>query len=94
VIGNPSVNIGNEAGDEVYAVVKIDAGTNLPQNIYTRSGTADPYTYTATSGTADAGTTYYLKTVKRVDIRDNIYGGGNNAEVEGNTNVQIGKKIE
>jgi hypothetical protein len=27
-----------------------------------------------------------------VDIRGNVYGGGNNAEVTGNTNVNIGKK--
>ena len=28
------------------------------------------------------------------DIRGNVYGGGNNAEVTGNTNVNIGKKSE
>jgi hypothetical protein len=32
--------------------------------------------------------------VKGVDIRGNVYGGGNNAAVTGNTNVQIGKKAE
>ena len=34
------------------------------------------------------------KTVIGADIRGNVYGGGNNAEVTGNTNVQIGKKTE
>ena len=30
--------------------------------------------------------------VKGVDIRGNVFGGGNNAEVTGNTNVVIGKR--
>ena len=33
-----------------------------------------------------------VKTVIGADIRGNVYGGGNNAEVTGNTNVNIGKK--
>ena len=32
------------------------------------------------------------KPVVGADIRDNVYGGGNNAEVTGNTNVTIGEK--
>ena len=38
---------------------------------------------------ADALTVYY-KPVVGADIRGNVYGGGNNAEVTGNTNVVIG----
>ena len=34
------------------------------------------------------------KAVVGADIRGNVYGGGNNAEVTGNTNVTIGKKEE
>ena len=56
---------------------------------YTRSGNE----YTAATGDAEEDTTYYKKyTVIGVDIRDNVYGGGNNAEVTGNTNVNIGKR--
>jgi hypothetical protein len=51
------------------------------------------------NGTCDAyskavdGVTYYKKyDVLGADIRGNVYGGGNNAEVTGNTNVQIGQK--
>ena len=40
------------------------------------------------------GGAYQKKTVEGVDIRGNVYGGGNNAEVTGNTNVVIGKKTE
>ena len=35
-----------------------------------------------------------VKTVVGADIRGNVYGGGNNAEVTGNTNVTIGKRVE
>ena len=49
--------------------------------------------YTEATGTAVEGTTYYKK-VLGVDIRGNVYGGGNNAAVTGNTNVNIGKRVE
>jgi hypothetical protein len=49
--------------------------------------------YTGATGTAVEGTTYYKK-VLGVDIRGNVYGGGNNAAVTGNTNVNIGKRAE
>ena len=35
-----------------------------------------------------------VKTVVGADIRGNVYGGGNNAQVTGNTNVNIGRKVE
>ena len=96
VIGNPTVNIGTEAGDEVYEEVltTITAGTTSVADYYTRSGESAPYTYTKASGTAVANTTYYEKKTVRVDIRGNVYGGGNNAEVTGETNVVIGKRNE
>ena len=55
--------------------------------------TADPYEYIPATGTAVDGTTYYKRySVLGADIRGNVYGGGNNAEVTGNTDVIIGKK--
>ena len=96
VMGNTTVNIATQA--EVYIVKEVTAGEALPEGCYTRSGagtTADPFVYTTAEGTASADVTYYEKqNVLGVDIRDNIYGGGNNAEVTGNTNVNIGKKAE
>ena len=96
VMGNTTVNIATQA--EVYIVKQVTAGEDLPEGCYTRSGagtTADPFVYTTAAGTASADVTYYeKKDVLGVDIRDNIYGGGNNAEVTGNTNVNIGKKAE
>jgi hypothetical protein len=51
-------------------------------------------TYSKASGTAVDGTTYYeKKDVIGADIRGNVYGGGNAAEVTGNTNVTIGKEM-
>ena len=97
VIGNTNVNIGTLA--EVYVVKVVGDGVDLTgQHLYTRSGagtTASPYQYTeVTTGTADPDETYYeKKTVIGADIRNNVYGGGNNAEVTGKTNVQIGKNV-
>ena len=104
VIGNTNVNIGTLATVSVrdYVVKNVTAGASV-EGLYTRSGAgtvASPYKYTAATGTAVAETTYYEekdveKDVIGADIRGNVYGGGNNAEVTGNTNVTIGKeKVE
>ena len=85
VKGNTNVNIGTSEYEEIVSVATGDDVTDY----YTRSGD----TYTEATGTAVEGTTYYQK-VKGADIRGNVYGGGNNAEVTGNTNVVIGKKNE
>lgn len=100
VIGNPNVNIGTRMGEYEYvAVVEVSTtAVTTEDGYYTRSGegtATSPYTYTPFTGTPAAGTTYYKKyTIEGVDIRGNVYGGGNAAEVKGNTNVQIGKKKE
>jgi hypothetical protein len=96
VIGNTTVNIATLS--DVYVVKQVTAGTPLPAGCYTRSGagtTASPFVYTPASGTASATVTYYeKKDVLGVDIRGNVYGGGNNAEVTGNANVTVGKRYE
>ena len=96
VIGNTNVNIATL--EEVYVVKQVAAGTALPEGCYTRSGagtTASPFVYKSATGTASADITYYEeKDVRGVDIRGNVYGGGNNAEVTGDSKVKIGKKVE
>jgi hypothetical protein len=93
VVGNTKVCIGTEK----YVLINtITAGDDLTdKNYYTRSGegTAEsPYTYTTpTETTAQANTEYYAL-VKGANIVGNVYGGGNKADVEGATNVNIGKK--
>ena len=89
VIGNTTVNIGTQK--EVYVVKTVTVGDSVT-DYYTRNTDG---TYTAATGTAVDGTTYYeKKAVLGADIRGNVYGGGNEAEVTGNTNVNIGKKSE
>jgi hypothetical protein len=95
VIGNTNVNIGT-------ATVVYEVATPAPTAATFSSGTyfvldgngtpADPYKYVSAGSTFDADTTYYVeKPVVGVDIRGNVYGGGNQAEVTGSTNVVIGK---
>lgn len=96
VMGNTTVNIATQA--EVYIVKEVTAGEALPAGCYTRSGagtTESPFIYTDAEGTAADGTTYYEKQdVLGADIRGDVYGGGNNAEVTGDAKVKIGKKNE
>ena len=94
VIGNTSVKIGTET--DVYETVYFESD-NIPTNVtgyYNRSGagtSASPYSYSQTT-TIVAGQTYYKKkTVIGADIRGNVYGGGNAAEVTGKSDVQIGR---
>ena len=89
VIGNTTVNIGTQK--EVYVVKTVTEGASVT-DYYTRNNDG---TYTAATGTAVDGTTYYeKKAVLGADIRGNVYGGGNEAEVTGDTYVNIGKKSE
>lgn len=105
VIGNTNVNIGTLSKVTVRSYVEkaVDVGASV-EGLYTRTGegtVADPYKYIekGPSDVAEEGVTYYEekevdKDVLGADIRGNVYGGGNNAEVTGSTNVQIGKKNE
>ena len=92
VTGNTNVNVGTSEYEEIVSVA---TGADVT-GYYTRSGEgteASPYTYTEATGTAVEGTTYYQK-VKGANITGNVYGGGNNAEVTGDTHVVIGEKYE
>jgi hypothetical protein len=87
VIGSPNINIGTLK--EVYVMKEVTAGEDV-SSFYTRN---DDGTYSAATGTAVEGTTYYeKKDVLGADIRGNVYGGGNNADVTGDSKVRIGKK--
>ncbi|MCR4918337.1 MAG: hypothetical protein K5928_00770 [Prevotella sp.] len=98
VVGNTNVNIGTDRGDDVYMPYPLTTGDAIPADCYTRSGegtAGSPYVYTPAAGTVVADTDYYKKfQVKGAVIRDNVYGGGNNADVTGNSNVVIGKRAE
>ena len=105
VIGNTNVNIGTLAKVSIRSFVEktVTVGTSVEGlGLYTRSGAGteeSPYTYIAATGNAVEGTKYYEEKdvendVIGADIRGNVYGGGNEAEVTGDTNVNIGKKSE
>ena len=93
VDGNTQVSIGTEK----YVLINtIAAGDDLTdKNYYTRSGGAgteeSPYVYEKATGTASANTEYYAL-VKGANIVGNVYGGGNEADVTGQSNVVIGKE--
>lgn len=88
VIGNTTVNIGKLS--DVYIVKNITTGSSVT-GYYTRDSQGE---YHEASGTASADVTYYeKKPVIGADIRGNVYGGGNAAEVTGDAKVQIGKKV-
>ncbi len=87
VIGSTNVNIGTQS--VVYIVKTVAVGSSVT-DLFTRNNDG---TYTEATGTAQDGTTYYeQKTVLGADIRGNVYGGGNNAEVTGDANVTVGKR--
>jgi hypothetical protein len=87
VKGNTCVNIGTLS--EVYVIKTVVAGSPVT-DYYTRDNDGN---YVAATGVAVEGKTYYeKKTVLGADIRGNVYGGGNNAEVTGDTDVVIGKE--
>ena len=99
VVGKTAVNVGTKIGDEEYMAVNVEVGKDLPtlptgEKYYVRTGTAPNYTYTETDDTkAQADKTYCKKyTFEGVDIRGNVYGGGNQAEVTGDADVIIGKE--
>ena len=97
VVGKTTVNIGTRIGADEYMAVIIKVGDALPalptgSTYYTYDKTTGEYTPTNDT-TAQEDKTYYKKyKVKGADIRGNVYGGGNQAEVTGDTDVVIGKK--
>ena len=94
VDGNTTVNIATE--ENVYVVKLVDEGNSV-NGLYKRvkNETTGEVTYTLqdVADTAVEGSNYYqLLPVQGADIRGNVYGGGNQAEVTGDTNVVIGRK--
>ena len=91
VDGSTYVNIGT--GEETkYTEILVKAGADVSSFYTLNAATGE---YSKASGTAVDGTKYYMKYEPTgADIRGNVYGGGNQAEVTGNTNVVIGKSAE
>lgn len=86
VDGSTHVNIGNLEYVDITTV-----GTTDVRGYYMSGSTGYTEITGSTPVKAVANTTYYKKVVG-VDIRGNVYGGGNAAKVTGDTNVVIGKE--
>jgi hypothetical protein len=79
---------------------KVTGNTNVCIGTKAEQIFVSPSTKTVTTGEGEAQTTSVVnttdeertKTVIGADIRGNVYGGGNEAEVTGRTNVVIGKE--
>ena len=82
VVGNTYVNIGTHTGESIVF------NTPVVKTVTTGEGEG---AVTTEEPTTDLERTH---SVIGVDIRDNIFGGGNEAEVSGDTHVTIGKKAE
>ena len=99
VKGNTKVNIGTTSYVFMLVNEELKVDVDDVSSYYTRTGgegtESSPYTYEkcAVGSKAAANTTYYQRyDVIGADIRGNVYGGGNNAEVTGDTDVVIGQK--
>ena len=87
VDGNTYVYVGTRVGADGYIDITLKTGASVT-GYYTLSEGV----YSEATGTAVEGTTYYKK-IEGVNITGNVFGGGNNAEVTGDTNVVIGKSL-
>ncbi len=89
VDGDTYVNIGTNIDDAPqYTIIDVKTGESV-EDFFTKG---EDGKYNKASGMAVEGTNYYMEYKPTgVDIRGNVYGGGNNAEVTGDTHVTIGK---
>ena len=85
VTGDTYVNIGTQ---EFVKIETLKEGDSV-KGYYKKVN--DEFTACADTDTAIEGEPYY-KALIGADIRGNVYGGGNKAEVTGSTNVTIGKQ--
>ena len=80
---------GNAAA--VYGDTNVNIGTTASEKLVNLKSSGDPDYENDTNGNPTTTPKRTEKTVVGADIRGNVYGGGNKAEVTGNTNVNIGK---
>ena len=97
-------NISNITSNEWVVVTGLTANETSVVGYYTRSGQAEPYTYTivdntVNEGKAQSGVTYYKQAVKgdianAIGTIGDVYGGGNIGNVNGHTTVNIGTETK
>ena len=92
-IGAIGTVFGGGYGAKVIGTPTVNIGTRVGEQIDLLSMPVED-SNGKTSSEAGWIPTYQKETVLGADIRGDIYGAGNNAEVTGDTKVQIGKKVE
>ena len=96
VIGNPAIRIGDKMGSTVTLKSMQSLHDNLPAGGETKNGitiekpASGSIKYTAADNDSNTITVEVSQTVKGATISGNVYGGGNQADVTGNTNIQVG----
>ena len=96
-IGGELVTIPPHEAGKIGVINNVFGGGNAAPvvgNTHVSIGTTDSQTYVSISDNPSTEENEKVKPVKGVDIRGNVYGGGNKAEVTGNTNVVIGRQAE
>ena len=96
VIGTPTIRIGDKMGSTV-TLKSMQSLQNATSDTYDiRSGIriekvdGNSIKYTATNNSTNTITVGVSQIVKGATISGNVYGGGNQANVTGNTNIQVG----
>ena len=96
VIGTPTIRIGDKMGQSVELKSMQSLHDNLPAGGETKNGitiekpASGSIKYTAADNDSNTITVEVSQTVKGATISGNVYGGGNQADVTGNTNIQVG----
>ncbi len=96
VIGTPTIRIGDKMGQSVELKSMQSLHDNLPAGGETKNGitiekpSSGSIKYTAADNNSNTITVGVSQTVKGATITGNVYGGGNQANVTGSTNIQVG----
>ena len=96
-VAGHEVTLPNHKKGKIGAINNVFGGGNAAKvigNTNVKIGTEATQTYVSIDDDPATEAKENVKEVTGADIRGNVYGGGNNAEVTGNTNVQIGKRTE
>ena len=95
VIGDPAIRIGDKMGSTV-TLKSMQSLQNATSDTYVKSGISiekvdgNSIKYTATNNSTNTITVGVSQPVKGATISGNVYGGGNQANVTGDTNIQVG----
>ena len=102
VIGDTYIFIADSSSVSMQSLKDLKAKINNPSSGsnstitfgVTGSGSNESITYTVSGASEPSLTEPIIQTVKGATINGNIYGGGNEADITGSSNIKIGQKSE